>query len=259
MGTYAITATLGQNPNYEIAVTDGQLSIAKKPAAIAIDNKSKVYGQGDPALTAVVSGTIGEDALNYTLGRVSGENVGTYAITATLGQNPNYEIAVTDGQLSITKKPAAIAIDNKSKTYGDSDPALTAVVSGTIGEETLQYTLGRVSGENAGTYAIKATLGENPNYEIAVTNGQLTISKKAATVTANDAAKVYGAADPAFTAAVSGTIGSDTIGYTITRTAGENVGTYAIAITPGTNPNYDVAVVNGALTITRKAATINGG
>ena len=61
---------------FAISYVDGLLVINKAQAGIAIDNKSKVYGQGDPALTAVVSGTIGEETLHYTLGRGFGRERG---------------------------------------------------------------------------------------------------------------------------------------------------------------------------------------
>ncbi len=256
VGTYAITAALGSNPNYDITVVDGVLTIDQKAATITIDSKSKTYGDVDPALTAVVTGTIGSEVLDYTLSRAAGEDVGTYAITAALGSNPNYDITVVDSVLTIDQKAATITIDNKSKTYGDVDPALTAVVTGTVGSEVLDYTLSRAAGEDVGTYAITAALGSNPNYDITVVDGVLTIDQKAATITIDSKSKTYGDVDPALTAVVTGTIGSEVLDYTLSRAAGEDVGTYAITAALGSNPNYDIAVVDGTLTIDQKAATI---
>ena len=129
----------------------------------------------------------------------------------------------------------------KSKTYGANDPALTATVEGTVGEETLNYTLARTSGENVGEYDITVTLGENPNYNITATGSKLTIGQKAATITADAKNKTYGTAeDPELTATVEGVVGEETLNYTLTRAEGENAGTYAITVTPGSNPNYAV-------------------
>ena len=124
-----------------------------------------------------MEGTVGTETLNYSLSRAAGENVGEYAITVTLGENPNYEIAATGAVFTIGKKAAAITADNKAKTYGEDDPALTAAVEGTVGTETLNFSLSRAAGENVGEYAITVTLGENPNYEICTADGKLTISK----------------------------------------------------------------------------------
>ncbi len=260
MNTYAITATLGSNPNYDIDVTDGVFTISQKAATIVIDNLGKIYGAADPTLTAVVSGTVGSDTLNYTLQRAAGENVNAYAITATLGSNPNYAISVTDGVLTIGQKAATIVIDNLGKTYGAADPTLTAVVSGTVGSDTLNYTLQRAAGENVNTYAITATLGANANYAITVTDGVFTITKQAATIVVDNKGKTYGDADPVFTAVVTGNVNNETIEYTFARAAGENVGSYAIqAVLPvesTVNANYDITVTNGTLAIDPRAASI---
>jgi hypothetical protein len=46
--------TLGANPNYSVVSTNGTLSNSKSIAVTVIaDGKSKVYGDENPALTAV--------------------------------------------------------------------------------------------------------------------------------------------------------------------------------------------------------------
>jgi hypothetical protein len=61
--------TLGANPNYSVVSTNGILRNSKSIAVTVIaDGKSKVYGDENPALTAVVTGTVnGGDTINYTL------------------------------------------------------------------------------------------------------------------------------------------------------------------------------------------------
>ncbi len=73
---------------------------------MAANNKSKTYGDDNPALTATVTGTVNGDALNYTLATTAGKfsNVGNYPITVTLGSNPNYNVSKTDGTLTITRR-----------------------------------------------------------------------------------------------------------------------------------------------------------
>jgi hypothetical protein len=57
--------TLGANPNYSVVSTNGILSVTQSIAVTVIaDGKSKVYG--DPALTAVVTGAVNGDTINYT-------------------------------------------------------------------------------------------------------------------------------------------------------------------------------------------------
>ena len=257
VGTYAITAMLGSNPNYDVTVNDGVFTITEKAVTLDIANKSKVYGDVDPALTATATGLVGSDTLDYTLDREDGEDVGTYAITATLGSNPNYDVTVNDGVFTITEKAVTLDIANKSKVYGDVDPALTATATGLVGSDTLDYTLDREDGEDVGTYAITATLGSNPNYDVTVNDGVFTITEKAVTLDIANKSKVYGDVDPALTATATGLVGSDTLDYTLDREDGEDVGTYAITAMLGSNPNYDVTVNDGVFTITEKAVTLD--
>ena len=143
-GDYAITVTLGSNPNYNVTPTDGTLHIDPKAATVTADNKTKSYGDDNPAFTATVTGTVNGDTLSFTLGTTALKfsNVGDYPITVTLGSNPNYSVTPTDGTLHIDPKAATVTADNKTKTYGDDNPAFTATVTGTVNGDTLNFTLG---------------------------------------------------------------------------------------------------------------------
>ena len=107
-GTYTVTATT-TNPNYTLdpKTTTADFTIAKRPATVTPDNKSKVYQEKDPELTYIVSGVLsGETLKGITLARAEGENAGQYAITATAdaGANPNYEVTFAKGTLTIEPK-----------------------------------------------------------------------------------------------------------------------------------------------------------
>src|SRR5205807_2140572 len=114
---------------------------------------------------------VGGDAINYTLSTIALKlsGVGDYAITVTLGSNPNYNVTKTNGTLHISPKDASVSADNKAKQYGDDNPALTATVLGkVVGGDAINYTLTttalKLSG--VGDYAITVTLGSNPNYNV---------------------------------------------------------------------------------------------
>ncbi len=84
------------------------------------------------------------------------------------------------------------------------------------------------------------------------------VTPKPINVTADDATKVYGEANPTFTYTVEtgALVGDDTaesLGVTLATTATEtsDVGDYAITGTAKGNANYDVTVVAGTLTITQ--------
>src|SRR5207248_529136 len=84
------------------------------------------------------------------------------------------------------------------------------------------------------------------------------------TVTANDAGKVYGQPNPAFTDTITGFMNGDTLSVvsgsanlTTTATAGSGVGTYIITAGPGDlhAANYTFAFVNGTLSVTPATLT----
>ena len=203
--------------------------------------------------------------ISYTLSRAEGENVGTYAITpAGDAEQGNYDVVYVPGTLTITKATVAVTAEDKPKVYGDDDPELTATVTGLKnGDEAsvITYTLSRAAGEDVGTYAITpAGEAEQGNYDVVYVPGTLTITKATVTVTAGDKTKVYGDADPELTATVTGLKNGDeasVITYTLSRAAGEDVGTYAITPAGAAEQgNYDVVYVPGTLTITKATVTV---
>src|SRR4029079_13240851 len=140
-----------------------------------------------------------------------------------------------------------------------ANPDLDAAVTGTVGTETLNYTLTTTAlvTSGVGPYPIVVTLGSNPNYAVTKTDAVLTVNPKAATVTANAKSKFYGDANPDLDAVVTGTVGTETLNYTLTTTAlvTSGVGPYPIVVTLGSNPNYAVTKTDAVLTVNKATLT----
>ena len=70
--------------------------------------------------------------------------------------------------------------------------------------------------------------------------------------------KIYGAINPSLTAVVVGMENSETLNYTLATTGTQysNIGSYPIAITLGSNPNYNVTSTNALLTVVQKTVTV---
>src|SRR5262249_16852095 len=140
-------------------------------------------------------GVFGETLSGLVLSGTTHSNSGSYTDTWTFtdvtGNYNNASGTVTD---SIAKADATVTANNKSKTYGDANPALDTAVSGKVNGDLLNYTLATSAGpfSSVGSYAITITLGANPNYNITATSGTLTVTPKAATITANNRTKIYG-------------------------------------------------------------------
>ena len=136
-------------------------------AVVSADNKSKVYGEADPTLTASLVNVSDDDKslITYTLSRAAGDDAGTYAITVTVDatqgdttanyyQNITYKngtFTITKADSSLTKAPEAIA----NLAYTGSAQAL--VTAGTATGGTLQYVLGTDS-TTAPTSGFKADI-----------------------------------------------------------------------------------------------------
>lgn len=265
VGTYAITqGSVALNSNYTLTYAGADLTITQRSITITADGKSKIYGDSDPLLTyQITSGSLAfTDNFTGSLARVSGENVGTYAIQqGTVALNGNYDLSYVGADLTITFRPVTVSADAQSKTYGEADPALTyQISSGSLAfTDHFAGALARDPGENVGSYAItQGTLVLNGNYTLSYIGATLTINKLAVTVTADGQTKVYGDADPALTYAFTpALVSGDSFSGSLTRDAGEDVGTHAI--TQGTlalSSNYDVTYVGANLTITKRPVEI---
>jgi len=258
VGSYAIDASGLANPNYAVSASGAQLIVMPRALVVTADNRSKVYGDADPTLGyRIVQGNlVGNDTLHGSLTRVAGENVGSYAVDASQLANGNYLVSVQNGSLSITPRPLSVALDAVNKTYGDADPLFGyRITSGSLaGNDTLA--IGRDVGENVGSYALGASA--SPNYALSVTGAALSIVPRALTVAVSDAAKVYGDTDPILGYRIVGgqLIGNDTLSGSLSRVAGENVGSYAIDGSRLANGNYVLTVNNGTLSITPRPLSI---
>ncbi|MFK1563814.1 MBG domain-containing protein [Pseudomonas aeruginosa] len=274
VGTYGINqGGLGLvSANYDLSYQGNNLTITKALLNVIADAKTKVYGDTDPSLTYQVSGlkngdTAGAVLNGGSLSRVAGENVGVYGINqGGLGLvSANYDLNYQGNNLTITKALLSVIADGKTKVYGDADPSLTYQVSGlkngdTAGAVLNGGSLSRVAGENVGTYGIKqGGLGlVSANYDLSYQGNNLTITKALLSVIADGKTKVYGDADPSLTYQVSGLKNGDTAGAvlnggSLSRVAGENVGTYGI--NQGglglVSANYDLSYQGNNLTITK--------
>ena len=96
----------------------------------------------------------------------------------------NYTVSENLGTLQITRRPVVVTANDAGKIYGDQDPELTATPgaaegnenSGLVGNETVEFTVSRETGENAGSYVITASGAENQgNYVLTIVPGIFTI------------------------------------------------------------------------------------
>ena len=271
VGTLKVKAK-AENKNYKDVTVDYTLTVTRKAVTVTADNKSKVFGEKDPELTATVAGTLGEDTVKYDVVREAGENVGKYTITPSgKAEQGNYSVTYATGTLTITSQSIDPGTDPEKpnpdytgakvnspsdKVYDGNEhkwiPTVTdkadkKLKAGT--DYTVEYSTKNF--KDVGT--IDVTITGIGNYTGTVTR-TYKITPKSVTVTADNKSKVFGEKDPELTATVAGTLGKDTVEYTLSRKAGEDVGKYTI--TPSGKAeqgNYSVTYVAGTLTITSQS------
>jgi hypothetical protein len=113
-----------------------------------------------------------------------------------------------------------------------------------------------------GTHTIDVSGASATNYAITEIDGTLTVSRAALTITADDKAKVYGAADPVLTASYGAFQYGDTsavvsgLNLTTTTGAAATAGTHTINASGASASNYTIAEIDGTLTVSKAALTI---
>ena len=284
VGTYAITqGTLELSTNYDLSFIGADLTIGPATLSVDADPQSKSLSGGQSGVHVFVEWVPvwWEDADSaFVVGaaecsRLSGEDVGDYAITCAPGVAPG-GLAIEDGKpqnyvfatgasADLTIGAATLSVDAdppQSKTYGEDDPEFTYSLSGfQFGEDAdSAFVVGaaecsRLSGEDVGDYAITCAPGVAPgglaiedgkpqNYVFATgASADLTIGPKALT--------------GSFTAANKPYDGNTSATGVTSRSVAIVVGTDDVSLTGGTasfaNKNFGIGK-----TVTLTGATLAG-
>lgn len=273
-GTYTVEATVADS-NYR-GIAQGTLMIARATPAITWRAPLAItygtpLGAAQLGATSAVAGTFAYDP---PLGSILPAGADR-ALTATFtpADSGNYLAATASVPIVVQKAPLQIVAANQTRTYGSVNPPLTASIVGLVNGETSaviggapELATAAVASSPVGTYPIKLAAGEvtATNYAVSFAAGTLTVAPAPLTVTADNAARVYGAPDPPFTGTVVGVVNDDALSATFQTTARASspVGAYPIAATiadpDGRLGNYAVANTTGTLTIgvAESAATV---
>ncbi|RKR04803.1 gliding motility-associated-like protein [Flavobacterium sp. 90] len=277
VGSYPIVASGALDSNYTITFVNGNLAVTTATLTITADDKSKTYGSANPALTASYTGFVNGDtaasldtSVTINTVAVTGSPVGSYPIVASGALDSNYTITFVNGNLAVTTATLTITADDKSKTYGSANPALTASYTGFVNGDTAAsldtpatISTVAITGSPVGSYPIVASGALDSNYTITFVNGNLAVTTAALTITADDKSKTYGSANPTLTASYTGFVNGDTAASLYTpatiSTIANNaspVGSYPIVANGALDSNYTITFVNGNLSVTTATLTI---
>jgi type IV secretory pathway protease TraF len=281
IGLPAVAITTGTSPSY---VEIMPMLKTTPPVVVTCAPSAGTFGSSATTCTAqTTAGATGLISITYNgtawgSGDVNGSgafsvsggggwNGGSYTITATYAGDENFNgasgsVNYTIDQLTPTitwATPAAI-------TYGTPLSATQLKATASV-PGTFVYTpaAGTVLGAGSQTLSVTFTPTDTTDYETASATVILTVNKAVLTVTANNALKAYGTANPAFTASYSGFQNGDTAAvlsgspsFTTTATASSPVGAYSITPAAGSlsAANYTFVFADGSLTITPTALNV---
>jgi filamentous hemagglutinin family protein len=271
IGSYLITPFGATATGYDISYASGTLEITRAPLTISVPNQSRVYGDAN-AFTVNYNGLVnGEQGASVVSGlslataATAASNVGNYAITASGANADNYSITYSQGTLTVTPAPLTVSIDTATRRYGDADPAFTYQVAGLKNSDSAAavVNVGAISStasadSGIGSYGLLAYPSVlSPNYSVAArVNGTFTITPRPLIITADNATRVYGDPNPAFTATFAGLASFDTpatlgaLSFSTQATQSSGVGDWGITFATVVNPNYAITSKFGTLTIT---------
>ena len=248
----AVTYTQGQSVALDYSCADGTSGIATCTA-------SQPGGTLDTSTpgTFDFSVTVTDQAGLQTVRTV------TYTVkqAATAGLSPASAVyGGSDAVLSATLTANGSGLANRLLAFFVNDTAVGTATTSAAGEASLAVSL---AGRPAASHPIRVEFAGDSNTMPASANNVLTIGAASLTITANDAAKVYGEALPAFTASAAGFVNGDTLGsligtlsFSTSATATSAPGAYPV--TPGgvSSPNYTIAFAAGTLTVARASTAV---
>jgi hypothetical protein len=267
--TLWVTFTPTDTTDYATRVVSVTLTVNRAVLTVTANKASRIYGAANPTFTGTITGFV----LGQTKGVLSGaasltttatttSPVGTYSIAAAQGTLAavNYTFTFVNGTLTVNKATPAVAWAAPAPiTYGTALGAAQQNASSSVAG-TFAYAppSGTLLAAGSHTLWVTFTPTDSTDYTTRIVSVTLTVSKAVLTVTANNASRAAGAANPTLTDTITGFVLGQSKGVlsgaaslTTTATTSSPAGTYPIVAAQGTlaAANYTFRFVNGTLTV----------
>ena len=263
-----INATI--TPAVTLRVMESGAAAANIPVPLTLTGNGTLAGTLTETTLVTTPGT----AAVATYGNLSvntagtGDTLGVTLPITPAGAATPLTLTATSNSFDITLQTTTITwttMPPTSVTYGAAPITLAAtdnsgatvqyqVISGPamISGSTLSFT-------GVGAVEIEAYTNASGSYNSGSLTANITVNPATLTVTANNATRAYGTANPTFTGTVTGAVNGDTFteSFSTTATTGSAVGTYPITpmVTGAHLSDYTVTTVSGTLTIVAAPAS----
>jgi hypothetical protein len=226
---------------------------------------ASAVGPGSPV---TFSYNVSGDSYDF-IDKIGPVTAGSGSVTIYPTATQTYILNSTNAYGRTTSTPLTVTVNQATPSITWTTP--TAIAYGTALSATQLHATSTVAGSfaysplagtvlTAGTHTLSVTFTptDTTNYTTAYGSVTLTVNPALLTVTANNASRPVGAANPAFTASYSGFVNGDTTAVlggspslTTTATTSSPAGAYPIAAAAGTltAANYTFKFVNGTLSV----------
>jgi len=268
-GTYTIQAVYSGTASL-LTSSDSThtLTIGKDTATVTLGNLAQTYTGSPISITATTTPPGLTVNITYSGSPNPPTTAGSYTVVGNIS-NANYMGSAT-GTLKIAQATPSITWATPAAiTYGTalSSTQLDAAASfsGNSLAGTFAYSPAAGTVLAAGPHTLSATFtpADTTDYTTASQSTTIAVTGAVLTITANNATRVYGTANPAFTGSVTGQQNSDTFteSFTTAATISSPVSSYAIvpSVTGANLADYTQSIADGTLIITKAGSTITLG
>ena len=130
--------------NYNSVNRSVQITVTKAVLSATASSTSRIYGAANPSFVITYSGFVnGENASvidtapTATCSAIAGDNAGgVFPIIPAGGVDNNYSFSYVNGSLTINKAPLTARADDKSRSYGLSNPIFSISYTGFVNGDT---------------------------------------------------------------------------------------------------------------------------
>ncbi|MCM1142110.1 MAG: hypothetical protein NC453_26365 [Muribaculum sp.] len=278
VGKYSIKLFGASSNNYSFEYQDAYLNIIKAPLTGAVNNEEKIYGEYNPEFSITFYGLkngestpVWEVQPKFITDADKFSSVGAYPVLVAECNATNYSVnKIEGGVLNIIPRNLTLTANDVDRLYFENNPHFEFNAKGFVNGDNvsslekqpiLETDATKIS--NVGSYEIEIYGAESLNYNILYVNGTLQITKRTATITADNLSRPYKENNPTLTYNISGLVNNESddvliVAPTIETSADlmSDCGNYPIAVSNADANNYNFNYVSGILSITKIDQTI---
>ena len=271
VGTNTISLAFTPSDALDFSPVTAAISLIVSPAQLTVTaaNESRSFGRENPSFTGTIAGVTNGDNITatYICSATNDSPPGQYSIMPQLmdpsGRQTNYTISLINGTLTVAPTTPTIVWINPAPIVYGTPLGANELNAGTSTQGAFSYfpTNGTVLDAGTNFILVQFTPTDTVDYIGATTMVSLVVTPAPLTITTENASRLFGQANPAFTGSIAGVTNGDdiTASFICAATTSSPSGNYsivpALVDTNNRQTNYTVSLVNGTLNIIGQAGS----